>query len=186
MIRIITPALLFSVLFGQSNPIDIGTVGARQLRMSGQLNISHNPATLGYLATIVDTDTLNTIEESVDSLAPDFSDENMEEEIIVENIVEPDTIDSEFAEFDDFEEVSEDTLSNDNEEINIEEIIEIAAEIDVSDSINIEVTGTDPSFSMSLFSLAFGLGSGNITPDWINEQLFGGRDLRHQAQKKIF
>ena len=106
MIRIIILALLFSVLFGQSNPIDIGTVGARQLRMSGQLNISHNPATLGYLATIVDTDTLNTIEESVDSLAPDFSDENMEEEIIVENIVEPDTIDSEFADFDDFEEVS--------------------------------------------------------------------------------
>ena len=186
MIRIIILALLFSVLFGQSNPIDIGTVGARQLRMSGQLNISHNPATLGYLATIVDTDTLNTIEESVDSLAPDFSDENMEEEIIVENIVEPDTIDSEFAEFDDFEEVSEDTLSNDNEEINIEEIIEIAAEIDVSDSINIEVTGTDPSFSMSLFSLAFGLGSGNITPDWINEQLFGGRDLRDQDQKEKF
>ena len=186
MIRIIILALLFSVLFGQSNPIDIGTVGARQLRMSGQLNISHNPATLGYLATIVDTDTLNTIEEPVDSLAPDFSDENMEEEIIVENIVEPDTIDSEFAEFDDFEEVSEDTLSNDNEEINIEEIIEIAAEIDVSDSINIEVTGTDPSFSMSLFSLAFGLGSGNITPDWINEQLFGGRDLRDPDQKEKF
>ena len=186
MIRIIILALLFSVLFGQSNPIDIGTVGARQLRMSGQLNISHNPATLGYLATIVDTDTLNTIEESVDSLASDFSDENMEEEIIVENIVEPDTIDSEFAEFDDFEEVSEDTLSNDNEEINIEEIIEIAAEIDVSDSINIETTGTDPSFSMSLFSLAFGLGSGNITPDWINEQLFGGRDLRDQDQKEDF
>ena len=186
MIRIIILALLFSVLFGQSNPIDIGTVGARQLRMSGQLNISHNPATLGYLATIVDTDTLNTIEESEDSLASDFSDENMEEEIIVENIVEPDTIDSEFAEFDDFEEVSEDTLSNDNEEINIEEIIEIAAEIDVSDSINIEVTGTDPSFSMSLFSLAFGFGSGNITPDWINEQLFGGRDLRDQDQKEDF
>ena len=147
MIRIITPALLFSILVGQSTPIDIGMVGARQLRMGGQLNISHNPATLGYLATIVDTNTLNTIEESVDSLAPDFSDE-IEEEIIVENIVEPDTIDSEFAEFDDFEEVSEDTLSNDNEEINIEEIIEIAEEIDISESINIEVRGTDPSFSM--------------------------------------
>ena len=119
MIRIIILALLFSVLFGQSNPIDIGTVGARQLRMAGQLNIYHNPATLGYLATIVDTDTLNTIEESVDSLAFDFFDE-IEQEVIEENIVDADTIDSEFAEFDDFEEVSEDTLSNDNEEINIE------------------------------------------------------------------
>ena len=87
---------------GQSNPIDIGTVGARQLRMVGQLNISHNPATLGYLATIVDTDTLNTIEESVDSLVSDFSDE-IEQEVIEENIVDTDTVDSEYAEIDDFE-----------------------------------------------------------------------------------
>ena len=58
MICIIIPALLFSILVGQSNPIDIGTVGARQLRMAGQLNISHNPATLGYMETTADTDTL--------------------------------------------------------------------------------------------------------------------------------
>ena len=180
MIRIIILALLFSVLFGQSNPIDIGTVGARQLRMSGQLNISHNPATLGYLATIVDTDTLNTIEESVDSLVSDFSDE-IEEEVIEENIAETDTVDSEFAEFDDFEETNEDTLFNNNEEIYIEEIIEIAETIETSDvdeSISIDLSNTNPQFSMSLFNLAIGLGSGSITPDWINDQLFGGRDLR--------
>ena len=66
MIRIMIPALLFSILVGQSNPIDIGTVGARQLRMGGQLNISHNPATLGYLATTTDADTVNAIEEYAD------------------------------------------------------------------------------------------------------------------------
>ena len=104
MIHVIIPVILFSILVGQSNPIDIGTVGARQLRMVGQLNVFHNPATLGYLATIVDADTLSTIEESVDSLVSDFSDES-EQEMIEENIVDTDTVDSEFAEFDEFEEI---------------------------------------------------------------------------------
>ena len=117
MIRIIISALLFSILVGQSNPIDIGTVGARQLRMGGQLNISHNPATLGYLATTTDANTVNAIEESVDSLVSDFSDE-IEQEMFEENIAETDTVDSEFAEFDDFEETNEDTLSNNNEDYN--------------------------------------------------------------------
>ena len=188
MIRIIISALLFSILFGQSNPIDIGTVGARQLRMVGQLNISYNPATLGYLATTADADTLNTIEESVDSLAFDFFDE-IEQEVIEENIAETDTVDSEFADFDDFDEASEDSLSNESEEINIEEIIEIAETIDsseVAESISIELPNSNPQFSMSLISLAFGLGSGVITPDWINDQLFGGRDLRDPEQKEKF
>ena len=152
MIRIIIPALLFSILVGQSNPIDIGTVGARQLRMAGQLNISHNPATLGYLETTADADTLNTIEESVDSLVSDFSDD-FEEEVIEENIAETDTVDSEFAEFDDFEEASEDSLSKESEEINIEEIIEIAETIETSDvdeSISIGLPNTNPQFSICL------------------------------------
>lgn len=184
MIRIIIPVILFSILVGQSNPIDIGTVGARQLRMSGQLNISHNPATLGYLATIVDIGTVNTVEESVDSLVSDFSDD-IEEEI--GDIVETDTIDSEFAEFKDIEEEPKDSLSNENEEI--EEIIEIAETIDSSDvaeSITIEFPKANPQFSMSLISVAFGVGSGVITPDWINDQLFGGRDLRDPKQKEEF
>ena len=188
MIRIIISALLFSILVGQSNPIDIGTVGARQLRMAGQLNISHNPATLGYLATIVDTDTLHTIEDSVDSLVSNFSDE-IEQEVIEENIAETDTVDSEFSEFDDFEEARKDSLSNESEEINIEEIIEIAETIETSDvdeSISIDFSNANPQFSMSLFNLAFGLGSGSITPDWINDQLFGGRDLRDPDQKEKF
>jgi len=187
MIRIIIPVILFSILVGQSNPIDIGTVGARQLRMGGQLNISHNPATLGYLATIVDIGTVNTVEESVDSLVSDFSDD-IEEEI--GDIVETDTVDSEFAEFDEFEENQKDeetSLSNENEEI--EEIIEIAETIDSSDvaeSITIEFPKANPQFSMSLISVAFGVGSGVITPDWINDQLFGGRDLRDPKQKEEF
>ena len=189
MIHVIIPVILFSILVGQSNPIDIGTVGARQLRMVGQLNVFHNPATLGYLATIVDADTLSTIEESVDSLVSDFSDES-EQEMIEENIVDTDTVDSEFAEFDEFEENQKDeetALSNEN--LEIEEIIEIADTIDSSDvaeSITIEFSKANPQFSMSLISVAFGVGSGVITPDWINDQLFGGRDLRDPKQKEDF
>ena len=189
MIHVIIPVILFSILVGQSNPIDIGTVGARQLRMVGQLNVFHNPATLGYLATIVDADTLSTIEESVDSLVSDFSDES-EQEMIEENIVDTDTVDSEFAEFDEFEENQKDeetALSNEN--LEIEEIIEIADTIDSSDvaeSISIKLPNANPQFSMSLVSVAFGLGSGVITPDWINDQLFGDRDLRDPDQKEEF
>ena len=189
MIHVIIPVILFSILVGQSNPIDIGTVGARQLRMVGQLNVFHNPATLGYLATIVDADTLSTIEESVDSLVSDFSDES-EQEMIEENIVDSDTVGSEFAEFDEFEENQKDeetALSNEN--LEIEEIIEIADTIDSSDvaeSISIKLPNANPQFSMSLISVAFGLGSGVITPDWINDQLFGGRDLRDPDQKEEF
>jgi hypothetical protein len=180
MIRVIIPVILFSILMGQSNPIDIGTVGARQLRMVGQLNVFHNPATLGYLARIVAADTLSTIEESVDSLVSDFSDE-IEQELSEEIIVETDTLDSEF------DEVEEDSLYNEN--LEIEEIIEIAKTIDSSDvveSITIEFPKANPQFSMSLVSVAFGLGSGVITPDWINDQLFGGRDLRDPEQKEKF
>ena len=39
---------------------------------------------------------------------------------------------------------------------------------------------------MSLFNVAFGVGSGTITPDWINNQLFGGKDLRILEQKEKF
>ena len=39
---------------------------------------------------------------------------------------------------------------------------------------------------MNLFNVSLGLGSGSITPDWINNQLFGGRDLRDIDQRKSF
>ena len=189
MIRITNLTVLFSLLFGQSNPIDVGTAGARQLRMNGQINISHNPATLGYLTTVLEADTIDIIEESVDTLVSGFSDE-IELEVIEEIIVDTDTVDSEFAEFDDFEENQKDeetSLSNEN--LVIEEIIEISETIDSSDvaePITIKLPKASPQFSMSLISVAFGLGSGVITPDWINDQLFGGRDLRDPDQKEDF
>ena len=40
--------LLLSYVFSQSNSLDIATTGANKLRVHGQMNIFHNPATLGY------------------------------------------------------------------------------------------------------------------------------------------
>ena len=43
--------VLFSYAFSQTNPIGIATAGSHKLRMKGQINIFHNPATLGYYVT---------------------------------------------------------------------------------------------------------------------------------------
>ena len=166
MIRKFIFILLSSLIFGQSNPIDIAMSGSRQLRMLGQLNVSHNPATLGYLAVAtVEIDTINSTDESIDSLVTDLS-ENFEEAQIADNNLE--------NEFDEFEE---------NGDIQVEEQIVISEEI-LSDSVTAD-TGSSH-FSMSIFNISFGLSSGSITPDWINNQLFGGRDLRDSEERKDF
>ena len=166
MIRKFIFILLSSLIFGQSNPIDIAMSGSRQLRMLGQLNVSHNPATLGYLAVAtVEIDTINSTEESIDSLVADLS-ENFEEAQVADNNLE--------NEFDEFEE---------NGDIQVEEKIVISEEI-LSDSV-IADTGSS-NFSMSIFNISFGLSSGLVTPDWINNQLFGGRDLRNSEERKDF
>ena len=166
MIRKFIFILLSSLIFGQSNPIDIAMSGSRQLRMLGQLNVSHNPAALGYLAVAtVEIDTINSTEESIDSLVTDLS-ENFEEAQIADNNLE--------NEFDEFEE---------NGDIQVEEQIVISEEI-LSDSVTAD-TGSSH-FSMSIFNISFGLSSGSITPDWINNQLFGGRDLRDSEERKDF
>jgi len=166
MIRKFIFILLSSLIFGQSNPIDIAMSGSRQLRMLGQLNVSHNPAALGYLAVAtVEIDTINSTEESIDSLVADLS-ENFEEAQVADNNLE--------TEFDEFEE---------NGDIQVEEKIVISEEI-LSDSV-IADTGSS-NFSMSIFNISFGLSSGLVTPDWINNQLFGGRDLRNSEERKDF
>jgi len=164
MIRKFIFILLSSLIFGQSNPIDIAMSGSRQLRMLGQLNVFHNPATLGYFA-VAEIDTLDRTEESIDSLVTELS-EVFEEGQNSENNLE--------NEFDEFEE---------NGDIQVEEQIVISEEI-LSDSV-IADTGSS-NFSMSIFNISFGLSSGSVTPDWINNQLFGGRDLRDPKERKDF
>ena len=53
----ITFFLLLSSIFCQTNSLDIATRGANKLRMHGQMNVFHNPATLGYKSTQVKIDT---------------------------------------------------------------------------------------------------------------------------------
>ena len=170
--KVLVISVSFAMVFGQYNAIDVGTAGARQLRMNGQLNSNFNPASLGYYATMTsEIDTLELEEELKDILSTTSIDitENSDQEIMEEDVTESDSVESEFSEFDDFEETSEEILSSDEEVIN-ETVIEIAES-------TIQENDTTNGFSMSLFNVSFGVGSGTITPDWINNQLFGGKDL---------
>ena len=168
MKKVVIILSIISFLIGQTNPIDIATTGANKLRMHGQLNIFQNPATLGYSLGQIKLDTSNT-ENSLN----DFN-ENIEDIENLEN-ADKDSVDNEFSEFNDIQEDSPDTLS-----------LEIDKVVDYSDSLKADSAQSNSGFSMSLFSISLGLGSGSITPDWINNQLFGGRDLRDIDQKKSF
>ena len=168
MKKVVIILSIISFLIGQTNPIDIATTGANKLRMHGQLNIFQNPATLGYSLGQIKLDTSNT-ENSLN----DFN-ENIEDIENLENAAK-DSVDNEFSEFNDIQEDSPDTLS-----------LEIDKVVDYSDSLKADSAQSNSGFSMSLFSISLGLGSGSITPDWINNQLFGGRDLRDIDQKKSF
>ena len=154
---------VIAYLIGQTNPIDIATTGANKLRMHGQLNIFQNPATLGFHLDKMKLDS-SLIEVSLNDI-----NENLEEVEDLGNAVE-DSLDNEFSEFDDSQEDLSDTLS-----LKADEVVAYSDLITASSS-----------FSMSLFSVSLGLGSGSITPDWISNQLFGGRDLRDIDQRKSF
>ena len=179
--KILVFSIFFAIAFGQYNAIDVGTAGARQLRMNGQLNSNFNPASLGYYATPVsEIDTLSLEEELEDTLSITSVDitETSDKEIKKEKAAELDSVESEFSEFDDFEETSEEVFPSD------EEIVDETA-LEIAES-TIQEKDTTSGFSMSLFNVAFGVGSGTITPDWINNQLFGGKDLRILEQKEKF
>ena len=179
--KILVSSIFFAIAFGQYNAIDVGTAGARQLRMNGQLNSNFNPASLGYYATPVsEIDTLSLEKELEDTLSITSVDitETSDKEIKKEKAAELDSVESEFSEFDDFEETSEEVFPSD------EEIVDETA-LEIAES-TIQENDTTSGFSMSLFNVAFGVGSGTITPDWINNQLFGGKDLRILEQKEKF
>ena len=178
--KILVYSIFFAIAFGQYNAIDVGTAGAKQLRMNGQLNSNFNPASLGYYATPVsEIDTLSLEEELEDTLSITFVDitETSDKEF-KEKAAELDSVESEFSEFDDFEETSEEVFPSD------EKIVDETA-LEIAES-TIQENDTTSGFSMSLFNVAFGVGSGTITPDWINNQLFGGKDLRILEQKEKF
>ena len=68
--KVLVISVSFAMVFGQYNAIDVGTAGARQLRMNGQLNSNFNPASLGYYATMAsEIDTLELEEELKDILS---------------------------------------------------------------------------------------------------------------------
>ena len=166
MKNLIKFSLVLSFVFCQTNPVDIATSGANKLRMHGQLNVFHNPATLGYKAAQLES------EATANNLPLEESGEFVNEFQDI-NITDSDSLDSEFSEF----ESADDT---DSFSIKIEDIIAS------SDSLLADSLVSESNFSMSLFNVSFGLGSGSITPNWISNQLFGGKDLRNAQQRKDF
>ena len=155
--------LLYSFVFSQTNPLDIATTGANKLRMHGQMNVFHNPATLGYNSNQSKADTLynpEALKESTE-LVEEFGDVNN---------VDSDSSDNDFSESESSQKSDIDSLSVKKEDIIVS-----------SDSL-----ASKSNFSMSLFNMSFGLGSGSITPNWISDQLFGGKDLRNAQERKDF
>ena len=92
-------------------------------------------------------DTLELEEELKDILSTTSIDitENSDQEIMEEDVTESDSVESEFSEFDDFEETSEEILSSDEEVIN-ETVIEIAES-------TIQENDTTNGFSLSLIHI---------------------------------
>lgn len=168
MKNLIKFSLVLSFIFCQTSPVDIATSGANKLRMHGQLNVFHNPATLGYKAAQLDS------EATVNNLPLEESGElvNAFQDI---STTDSDSLDNEFSEFESADEGGPDSLS-----IKIEDIIASA------DSLLADSLISESNFSMSLFNVSFGLGSGSITPNWISNQLFGGKDLRNAQERKDF
>ena len=77
-LRIFVWSILCMAAFvmGQSDPIDISTAGASQLRLKGQLTLSRNPASLGYSASA------RPLEPSIDDT------------LSIKTLVVPDSIDT--------------------------------------------------------------------------------------------
>ena len=188
VIRLLIILVLSSIILGQSNPIDIGSAGARQLRTNGYLNVSHNPAALGYLAMTedVDVDTSIIEGEGLDSL--NIKKDDLMEDIVEENTADTSAVDSEFDEFSEFDDDQSSANSLIIEEVETEEIDNFVEDIyDVkTDSLVSDEEISYPKFSMSLVNVSLGLGSGVITSDWISNQLFGARDLREPSQLSDF
>ena len=152
--------VLSSYIYCQTNPVGIATAGAHKLRMKGQINIFHNPATLGCYASqmkiknhnkkvLKKSKDLNEAAELVPPVLPVVKEETNKKKPDTDSLVMKD-LESEV-----FVEKSLDSISiNSN-----------GAIIALNDS-----GYTKSNFSMSLFNISFRLGSGSITPDWINNQ----------------
>ena len=89
---------LCSFLFGQKNSIDIATAGANKLRMQGQLNVFHNPATMGYNLNQLQVDTLSNNIPMDDFSEPIEEDQSNNDE-------------NEFSEFDNSQDDLSDSIS---------------------------------------------------------------------------
>ena len=183
-VRIFVWSILCMAAFvmGQSDPIDISTAGASQLRLRGQLTLSRNPASLGY------------------SVSARPSEPSIDDTLSIKTFVEPDSIDTTSTMILPVDTLAADSLSVEPQDTSfftddilldefldeVSDLVDEADDTSRSDPISIQLEPAGPRFSMSLLSVSAGFGSGPITPNWVNDQLYGGKDLRDPAQKEEF
>jgi hypothetical protein len=153
---------LATVLMGQSDPVDISTAGASQLRLKGQLTLSRNPASLGYFAL-------------TKPLEPSKNDS-----VSLENLDEPDSLETPLMT------TLPDDIFLDEFLDEVSDLIDEPNDTSLPDSVPTHLESKVSHFSMSLLNISTGYGNSSITPNWINNQLFGGKDLRDPIQKEEF
>ena len=172
--------VLFSYAFSQANPIGIATAGSHKLRMKGQINIFHNPATLGYYVT-------QSKRNKPNKKALKKSKELAEESVLVSSALSVAEIEKNQKDTDTDSLVRKDPNSENLVGNNLDSLsTKTSGVVLPKDSLLSPSASSKSNFSLSLFSIAFRFGSGSVTPDWINNQLFGGKDLRNNQERKNF
>ena len=207
---------LFSIMFAQHNPIQTATAGAYHARLFGNQAIQNNPALLGKFGEkivlgSVEIDSL--IIEVPDSLNTQENDSNI---VVIDSLINYFSVqlianpDRKIV-----KKVKKEYLSKYGREIHAVIIAEESmykfriGDFLSRDSVNIFrdsliVSGYDdawvvtsnqplplkdqmtPYFTMTIVSFEGDLGNNTLYPDWINNQLFGGLDLRVNSEKESF
>ena len=208
--------LLFSIIFSQNNPLQTATAGAFHSRSFGNHAIQNNPALLGKFGEkivlgSVETDSL--ILEVPDSLNTQENDSNI---VVIDSLINyfsvqlianPDRKK--------VKKVKKEYLSKYGREIHAVIIAEESmykfrvGDFLSRDSVNLLrdsliVSGYDdawvvtsnqplplkdqmtPYFTMTIAGFEGDLGNNTLYPEWINNQLFGGLDLRGNSEKESF
>ena len=207
---------LFSIMFAQHNPIQTATAGAYHARSFGNHAIQNNPALLGKFGEKIVFGSLeidSLIIEFPDSLSTQENDSNI---IVIDSLINYYSVQLiANADRKMVKKVKKEYLATFGREIHAVIIAEETmykfrvGDFLSRDSVNLFrdsliASGYDdawvvtsnqplalkdqmtPYFTMTIASFEGDLGNNTLYPEWINNQLFGGLDLRSSSEKENF
>ena len=207
---------LFSIMFAQHNPIQTATAGAYHARSFGNHAIHNNPALLGKFGEKIVFRSLeidSLIIEFPDSLSTQENDSNI---IVIDSLINYYSVQLiANADRKMVKKVKKEYLATFGREIHAVIIAEETmykfrvGDFLSRDSVNLFrdsliASGYDdawvvtsnqplalkdqmtPYFTMTIASFEGDLGNNTLYPEWINNQLFGGLDLRSSSEKENF